>query len=332
MRTLDQLDAKLEKRTPITALPVNLSRPGSYYVVTNLTAAASSGITISTNNVTVDLNGFTLFGPASGTSESAVTVTGTRTNITIRNGFFSGWPGSGIGGSALHLCLIEDIGIENVGRTGMFVGDGAVVRGCRIVGIGLTTANQSAIHVGDGAVISDCTISGQHGTAISGDARDIIQRCTVIGGLSTNDYAITVNSYSLIRDCVVMNNRGGTNHGGIFAGSHSTVKNCVVGQNTGHGISASDDTYLLEKNCENNDGDGINVSGENARVDLNHLAGNTGYGLRVTTTNGANLIIRNSSLSNPGSHYSIAPGNKDAALFFPGPGFSSTSPWVNFAF
>src|SRR2546425_1155119 len=64
MKSLDQI----EPRTPISNLPVSLSQPGSYYVVSNLTdlVAASSGITIAANDVTIDLNGFTLLAGVAG--------------------------------------------------------------------------------------------------------------------------------------------------------------------------------------------------------------------------------------------------------------------------
>src|SRR5262249_42785400 len=63
MRTLDQLDAKLEKRTPISSVPYIINDPGSYYLTTNLTGVASQyGIAVLADNVTIDLNGFALNG------------------------------------------------------------------------------------------------------------------------------------------------------------------------------------------------------------------------------------------------------------------------------
>jgi len=56
MKTLNQI----EPRTPISSLPFVISSPGSYYLTTNL--SGTSGITISSGNVTLDLNGFTLQG------------------------------------------------------------------------------------------------------------------------------------------------------------------------------------------------------------------------------------------------------------------------------
>src|SRR4051812_45809594 len=57
MKSLDQIEA----RTPISSVPFTISVPGSYYLTTNLTAALNqNGITVSADNVTLDLNGFHL--------------------------------------------------------------------------------------------------------------------------------------------------------------------------------------------------------------------------------------------------------------------------------
>jgi hypothetical protein len=76
-------EGHLEDRIPIDSLPYTISMTGSYYVTANLTGAV--GITITTSNVTLDLNGYTLKGSPGNTSEG-VEVTNTATNIVIRNG------------------------------------------------------------------------------------------------------------------------------------------------------------------------------------------------------------------------------------------------------
>jgi hypothetical protein len=57
----------VEPRTPISSLPYTISAAGSYYLTGNLTADAN-GILVDANNVTIDLAGFSLIGPGSGTS------------------------------------------------------------------------------------------------------------------------------------------------------------------------------------------------------------------------------------------------------------------------
>src|SRR5437667_9194781 len=54
-------------KTVITSLPFTISQPGSYILNGDLTGSSGDGITIQTDWVTIDLNGFTLFG-ASGTA------------------------------------------------------------------------------------------------------------------------------------------------------------------------------------------------------------------------------------------------------------------------
>ena len=89
MKTLSQV----EPRIPISSLPFTISAPGSYYVTTNL--ASGLGISINASHVTLDLSGFTLSG-AAGTPTSGIDVSGTQTNITIRNGVLQGWGSYGI--------------------------------------------------------------------------------------------------------------------------------------------------------------------------------------------------------------------------------------------
>jgi hypothetical protein len=61
MRTLEQV----EPRTPISAAGYIIDRPGSYYLTTNLFGAGGLGaIRIMTNDVSLDLNGFSIIGIA----------------------------------------------------------------------------------------------------------------------------------------------------------------------------------------------------------------------------------------------------------------------------
>src|SRR6516164_6192771 len=51
---------EIEPRTLIASLPYTITNSGSYYLSNNLTVATGDAITISTNGVTLDLNGFTI--------------------------------------------------------------------------------------------------------------------------------------------------------------------------------------------------------------------------------------------------------------------------------
>ncbi len=87
MKSLDQVEA----RTAITnAGAVTISQAGSYYLTRNITVASGDAITITANNVTLDLNGFTIAStqPTANTN-SAILLSGGRTNIAIYNGHIS---------------------------------------------------------------------------------------------------------------------------------------------------------------------------------------------------------------------------------------------------
>src|SRR5262245_13341253 len=84
MKTLQQI----EPRTPISSLPFTISTPGSYYLTSSL-ESINSGITVSANDVTIDLMGFTI-GGAQNTNHPGIHVAGAtnvmRRNIVVRNG------------------------------------------------------------------------------------------------------------------------------------------------------------------------------------------------------------------------------------------------------
>ena len=76
--------------TPITSVPFTVSQSGVYCLDRNLTTAAgaSHAIQISADDVTIDLNGYTLSG-SGGTSTTTVGIAASgvnRRNITVRNG------------------------------------------------------------------------------------------------------------------------------------------------------------------------------------------------------------------------------------------------------
>src|SRR5436190_21610576 len=90
MKTLDQLDAKLEKRTPISSVPLTITAAGSYYLTGNLTVGTGNAITVAADQVTIDLNGFTISSTASPPSGTAVLLSGARQDVTVRNGRIRG--------------------------------------------------------------------------------------------------------------------------------------------------------------------------------------------------------------------------------------------------
>jgi len=78
--------SQVEPRTPISA-PTVISNSGSYYMTTNIvvTNGNTTAINITANDVTVDLNGFSLVCTATNGSGDGVNIGGVN-NVWIRNG------------------------------------------------------------------------------------------------------------------------------------------------------------------------------------------------------------------------------------------------------
>src|SRR5688572_9390827 len=158
MKTLDQI----EPRTPISSVPFTVSAPGSYYVTTNLTPGADqNGIVVAADNVTIDLNGFTLFG-GGGSSGEGISTSGARSNIVVRNGTFRNWPGSGVNlyDSGASQSLVQNVQCIGNTFTGIGVRNGSWVREC------LAAGNGSGIIVDNDSVVEHCKASGNGGDGI----------------------------------------------------------------------------------------------------------------------------------------------------------------------
>lgn len=77
--------------TKITSVPYTIINPGFYYLTGNLSYSGTTGaITISANDVTLDLMGFSLTGPGDGMNGYAIYMSG-RTNVEVRNGTLRGF-------------------------------------------------------------------------------------------------------------------------------------------------------------------------------------------------------------------------------------------------
>jgi hypothetical protein len=165
MKSLDQV----EPRTPVDAVhtPGNgsalfiISQPGSYYLTTNIFGVSDKdGVQIIANNVTLDLNGFSLIGTPN--ANNGIYVPNgpgpdliAYKNIKVGNGAISGWSKMGSAGilaagrnvTCEHLTVsANDYGIFSLGNAG---GGAAVIRNCSING-----NNRNGIHI----AASDCFI------------------------------------------------------------------------------------------------------------------------------------------------------------------------------
>ncbi len=231
MKTLDQVEA----RTPVDATHTPggadsqfvISQPGSYYLTTNIVGGLVSvnGINFTTNDVTLDLNGFSVLG-----SPSAFTgiYIGACTNITVRNGTVGGWPNYGI------LCVGENATFEHLtisgNSYGIFCASDTVIRDCMVTGSGA-----DGITVRNNCIVSGCLSANNQGNGIllgSGAFGCLISGNTIAG----NDAGKSANTGGI---CVAgLNNRIEGNHvtgtsvpgnGILVLNNTSYTNNIVIG-------------------------------------------------------------------------------------------------------
>lgn len=208
MKSLDQI----EPRIPISFAGVGINTPGSYYLTTNVVGfAGANGIGIYSDNVTIDLNGFTLQGVAG--SLSGINISGSYTNITVRNGMIIGWGADGIdGGFSSQNLIVEHLTISDNAVNGI---------------------------EGNNCIVSDCSILNNQWTGISvvGNASRIFGN-TLTGNNAANHSngagIVIEGSNNLIEDNFITGS-GGLNGIAVFGGTASNIimRNCVIGWGTG---------------------------------------------------------------------------------------------------
>ena len=201
MKSLDQIEA----RTAISAAPFSITQPGSYYLTHNLTVSSGDGIDINTNNVTLDLNGFTISSTAASATGYGIFLNSGLRNITIANGCIQGgvtnngsgvYSGSGFGYGIGYFhnapvagvvnVLVSKLSFSGCQSYGIYlgVGDSTVVESCTVQtvgGIGIyatTMKSSSAIDCGNmginGDQVSDCRGQSPGGNGLSPTSRRIV--------------------------------------------------------------------------------------------------------------------------------------------------------------
>ena len=251
MKSLDQIEA----RTAITNTSslVTISQPGSYYLTHNLTVSSGDAIDITTNGVTLDLNGFTIVSTASSANGTAIYLNNPaagNTDIIILNGHILG--GVTNNGSGVYSGVGFANGINNYkGAAENILVSRITVSGCLYYGIYLNLNNTTSVEActvrtvgADG--INASTIKGCVVTDCGGNAIYCYQVSDSRGQCSGGSYGVNATS--------AQNSLGQSNSGvGLLA---STAQNC-------YGYSNSDDSlhaYVAE-NCEgfSSNGTGLNA-------------------------------------------------------------------------
>jgi hypothetical protein len=343
-----------------------ISAPGSYYLTGNVSQASTTkAIEVligGGQQVTIDLNGFTIGASDAGRVLPAISVDGADAHVVIRNGSIRNWANAvlhTVGGSCelegvkafgsrLNQFELRDAAVtrcfaEDGGAAGFFIATTGVLTGCIArgnagdgfkSGIGCVSVRDCAAmsNTGDGFDLAQGTAdgcradgNGQNGFVNPG----AIVNCTSLN--NTGD-GITCGLASTVRGCTAIANDGD----GIHVTSVARVEGNTVTSNGKHGVDVTGSRTVVVGNLIGTNGRstgvfaGIFCSSSDCTIDSNQITSMTlgGDDFAIQVTGSSNLVIRN-MMSNVSTTMSIAAGNTS--------GGTSTnpitaSPWSNLTY
>ena len=223
--------------------PYTISKPGAYIVVTNLTTAQNLNcITIATSDVTIDLNGHTLYGAGTATGSSVYGIYGSaaQNDITVTNGVVRDFRQSGVYFLGSNVDVSHVKSIQNR-IFGIYMANNGVVKN------NIAEGNLSDGIRGD----TNCTITGNSARSNGGNGI----RSSFSGVITGNSSYSNSGDGIFVSDggCVVIGNSAMSNIGnGIYAYVGNTIKDNTVMFNTGDGIQVTAENQVIGNTCDRN--------------------------------------------------------------------------------
>lgn len=223
MKTLTQI----EPRTPISSLPFTITEPGHYYLEKSI-VTTGDGIVISTGDVVLDLNGFTLTGDGTA-GDYGIEANGDFSRVVIRNGGVRGF-GTGIFlTNGVSEVLVEDVSVIDNSGDGLVTTANGISNAKRSVfrrvrasdngGDGIDLSNGGFLQSTTRHIVDSCEAVNNSGNGISIQSRDNLMIRCVASGNTTDNYSInTFNRMGIIvnpatNGAAIAGSSGGTGTG-----------------------------------------------------------------------------------------------------------------------
>jgi hypothetical protein len=198
--------------------PFTISKSGSYRLSSDLDVRSFpspenvTAISVTTDDVTVDLNGFAIIGPSSCTASGTptnvtcsvrgtgdgISVTYGKANITVRNGSIHGLGNEGVDAAGGENMLVDELKVYSMGGPGIDIGTGIVSRctvklcfnsGIGVDGYGMVTGNVVGYNGSNGIFMASGTAS--YNISQSNGGNGIQNTATGVVGFNslTNNFA-----------------------------------------------------------------------------------------------------------------------------------------------
>ncbi len=240
--------AETTECTVIDSIPFTITVQGIYCLKGNLASSLTSGdmITVATNNVTIDMNGFKLGGLGAGAGTTANGIVAiNRRNITIRNGSIRGFRrGIFLEGDAATSSghLLEDLRLDGNRVIGARVeGTGNIIRNNLVVNTGPSDISTSAF----GLFINLSNDSVVEGNVISSVSESLAAEGIIVQSSSL----IEVRNNTILRTKDATNNRGITV---IVATDVTIIGNRILNPTTTGTVGIIDTGSSTDINCIDN--------------------------------------------------------------------------------
>ncbi len=283
----------------IESLPFPISWPGVYRLGGSIYTddPSTHGVTIRSDNVTLDLGGHALIGPGKDTPSEAsgIHVDPVYHNLIIRNGTIQDWPECGVSGNFSLNSRYEDLCCFRNGVDGLFVGGAAL-----LTDVSAEENGAMGFRLIGGSSASRCTASsnGVDGFEV-GDG--IVQECK-----AWNNQGSGIVGYSGAR--IEGNSCSSNQAAGVSAFAGTTVSGNTCSFNLQDGIWAENQCRVVENTCTANalESAGIRVTQGGSVVEGNVVTNNHA-GILCNPDTG-NYFASNRANGNA-TNYDIAPGN-----------------------
>jgi len=299
-----------EPRIPISSVPIKITSPGSYYLTGDLTLTVpdQNAIEVDVNNVTIDLMGFNLTGPGSGSGRGIDL--GMRSNVEIRNGTVYNFGGEGIYSSQFFDIetfdsffgdghrVIDVRAVANHGGGIVLNGWNHLARGClalknRIYGIYMGGAAKAMCNianynwmgglvVGPGSTVLENTVSGN-----GFDGIVIWCGCTAVNNTASFNVGCGI---WMSAGCNVTGNTTAFNSRGICAAADyvgNLIRSNVANDNSECNICVEGKSNSIEQNLVTGSKQGIFFGPDSER---NLYANNRALGSNTESDYGGNTV------------------------------------------
>lgn len=296
-----------------SSLPLVITNSGSYVFTENVavTNPGVHGIEVRANDVTIDLNGFTLTGLGT-SSKGGICQTATNSNLTVINGTIRNWY---YGGGAAGALSVEGGGaIRGVTATAN-QGNGIFARRSTIADCRAFGNMWNGIYGGNGSVVAGCESSGNStGYSLKQSVvRDSAAISNANNGFSVNRSSMTACSSD-------------DNGGAGVSASESSVEDSRFGGNANTGISAYDKSTVRSCQVVRNTAGGIVAY--SSKVSDNTARSNVGASYAGIYADNQTVVIRNTASGNTPVDYAIRSKYKVVDLTGSGV-LTNANPWAN---